>query len=119
VGSWSRPALNGIAPQKPSGCDTRPVLKGPRVVWRGPYGATRWHDPIHFMFGEKPGVAFSRVEFLIFYVRGPSSLARSGGHIQYGVHSSPTICRCREPVVSRLLGHNWWPTVPGVLDPMK
>jgi hypothetical protein len=75
----SRPALNGIAPQKPSGYDTRPIPKGPRVIWRGPYRATKWQDPVHFMFREKLDMACSRVEFLLFYVGHPSSSAKSGG----------------------------------------
>jgi hypothetical protein len=39
------------------------------------------------------------------------------GHIRYGVYGSPTICCWRELVIFRILGHNWWPVVPGVLDP--
>jgi hypothetical protein len=53
-----------------------------------------------------------------FYVGGPSSSAWSGGAISwYGVYGSPTICRWREPIVSRVLGHNRWPMVPGVYYP--
>jgi hypothetical protein len=59
-------ALNGVAPQKPGGCNTHPMSKGPQVVWRGPYGVTKCQDPLHFIFGEKLGMACSRVEFLIF-----------------------------------------------------
>jgi hypothetical protein len=39
------------------------------------------------------------------------------GHIRYEVYGSPAICCLREQVVSRILGHNRWPTVLGVLDP--
>jgi hypothetical protein len=39
------------------------------------------------------------------------------GPIRYGVYGSPAIFRCSESVVSRILGHNRWPAVPGVLDP--
>jgi hypothetical protein len=35
----------------------------------------------------------------------------------YGVYDSPTICHRRESIVSRILGHNRRPMVPGVLDP--
>jgi hypothetical protein len=24
------------------------------------------------------------------------------------------VCHCGKPIVSGILGHNWWPTVPGV-----
>jgi hypothetical protein len=27
------------------------------------------------------------------------------------------ICHCREPTVSRILGYNWWPMVPGYFTP--
>jgi hypothetical protein len=35
----------------------------------------------------------------------------------YGVNGSPAVCRWREPVISRILGRNRWPTVPQVLYP--
>jgi hypothetical protein len=39
------------------------------------------------------------------------------GFIRYEVYGYPAVCRWREPGVSRILGNNRQPTVPGVLDP--
>jgi hypothetical protein len=36
------------------------------------------------------------------------------GLIWYGVYDSPAICRYKEPIISRILGRNQWPTVPEV-----
>jgi hypothetical protein len=36
------------------------------------------------------------------------------GHIQYGMHGSPVVCRRLEPVVSRFMGHNQWLMIIGV-----
>jgi hypothetical protein len=33
------------------------------------------------------------------------------------VYGSPAVCRWREPIVYRILGHNRWPTVPRVFYP--
>jgi hypothetical protein len=41
------------------------------------------------------------------------------GHIWYSVCGSPAVCRWREPVVSRFMGRNWLPTVPGIQDPNR
>jgi hypothetical protein len=41
------------------------------------------------------------------------------GHIRYGLYGFPAVCCWREPVVSRILGRNRRPAVPGVLDPNK
>jgi hypothetical protein len=51
---------------------------------------------------------------VLFRLVAPSS-AWSGGVVYwYGVYGSPAICRWMEPIVSRILGCNWQPTVPGV-----
>jgi hypothetical protein len=48
----------------------------------------------------------------------PSSSAWSGGVISwYGVYGSPAVCRWRELIVSRILGRNQRPMVPGVSTP--
>jgi hypothetical protein len=39
--------------------------------------------------------------------------------ICYRVYASPSISCLRESVVSRTLGYNWWPAVPGVFYPNK
>jgi hypothetical protein len=42
-----------------------------------------------------------------FHVVAPSSSAWSFDVVSsYGVYGSPTVCHRREPVVSRILGHN-------------
>jgi hypothetical protein len=38
-------------------------------------------------------------------------------HIRYRMCGSLVVCRCREQVVSRFMGHNRWPMVSGVQDP--
>jgi hypothetical protein len=47
----------------------------------------------------------------------PSFLAKSGGAIPSIGHPAPVILLLVELVMSRLLGHNQQPTVPGVQDP--
>jgi hypothetical protein len=53
-----------------------------------------------------------------FYVGDPFSSAWSGGAIpEYGVYGFPANYCWREPIVSRILGRNRWPTIPGVFYP--
>jgi hypothetical protein len=55
------------------------------------------------------------LEISSFLVADSSSSAWSGGAILcYGVYGSPVVCHWREPIISRVLGHNRWPAVPGV-----
>jgi hypothetical protein len=32
---------------------------------------------------------------------------------------APAVCHCGKPIVSGILGHNWWPMVPRVMTPTR
>jgi hypothetical protein len=53
---------------------------------------------------------------LVLFLVGSPSYSAKRGHVWYRVYGSLAICRCREPIVSRFLGHNRRPAVPGVQD---
>jgi hypothetical protein len=70
---------------------------------------------------EDPGIraVWSVTLMESFWIGSPSSLAKSGGAIPGTRCLAPSILLLLESVVSRLLGHNRRPVVPGVQDPDK
>jgi hypothetical protein len=70
---------------------------------------------------EDPGIraVWSVTLMESFWIGSPSSLAKSGGAIPGTRCLAPIILLLLESVVSRLLGRNRRPVVPGVQDPDK
>jgi hypothetical protein len=62
-------------------------------------------------------MAWIILEISFFRLVPPSSAWSVGSISWYGVYGSPAICRWRELIISRILGRNWQPTVPGVHYP--
>jgi hypothetical protein len=92
-----------------------PYQVGPRTAWLLRGQASRsvvW-------FREVPGshAVWCVILRVSFRQVPPSFPARSGGAIPGTGHPTLVIPLLVELVVSRLLGHNWWPRVPGVQDP--
>jgi hypothetical protein len=72
--------------------------------------------PTSIIMRESEGVDCFRVFFFLGW--WPLLFSQEWwGHIWYGVCGSPIICCWTEPVVSRIMGHNQRPAVPGILNP--
>jgi hypothetical protein len=76
------------------------------------------YPSVAIMMGGRTGTDYSWVEFflgwwfLLFCQEWQD-------HIWYGVLGSRVVSHWRQLVVSRFLGHNQWPTMPGVQDPVS
>jgi hypothetical protein len=87
----------------------------PRVNKRGGRGrqVMKFHLPILIVGWRSDGVDCSR-GLVLFRLVAPPLQPGLVEPIRYRVYGSPAICRLRKPVVSRILGCNGWPAVPGV-----